>query len=164
MGITTILTMTTLLIGIGQQQLPVVSYVKALDWYYIGCFVFVFAALCEYALVNYFDTKQRHRVALLRTKVGLVEVRNEMFNYYSNVVMISLRDYFRCCSYVLSSPSFTFPLLLFFPSSLPCSSFSSSPFPILPLIFCFSSSFASSLHLLLASSFLPCRFLISLNH
>ena len=57
MGITTILTMTTLIIGVGQQDLPVVSYVKALDWYYIGCFVFVFVGLCEYSVVNYFSTK-----------------------------------------------------------------------------------------------------------
>ena len=74
MGITTILTMTTLLIGVGQQQLPVVSYMKALDWYYIGCFVFVFAALCEYAIVNYFDQKQRQRVALLKMENTLAEV------------------------------------------------------------------------------------------
>ncbi|XP_028411264.1 glycine receptor subunit alpha-4-like isoform X2 [Dendronephthya gigantea] len=57
MGITTILTMTTLLIGVGQQGLPVVSYIKALDWYYIGCFIFVFVGLCEYSVVNYFSTK-----------------------------------------------------------------------------------------------------------
>ena len=59
MGITTILTMSTLLIGVGRQDLPVVSYVKALDWYYIGCFIFVFAALCEFSIVNYFSTKHR---------------------------------------------------------------------------------------------------------
>jgi hypothetical protein len=57
MGITTILTMTTLLIGVGQQGLPVVSYIKALDWYNIGCFTFVFVGLCEYSIVNYFSTK-----------------------------------------------------------------------------------------------------------
>ena len=59
MGITTILTMTTLLIGVGQQGLPVVSYIKALDWYYIGCFLFVFVGLCEYSVVNYFSTKHK---------------------------------------------------------------------------------------------------------
>ena len=59
MGITTILTMSTLLTGVDQQNLPVVSYVKALDWYYIGCFIFVFAALCEFSIVNYFSTKHR---------------------------------------------------------------------------------------------------------
>ena len=57
MGITTILTMTTLHIGVGQQGLPVVSYIKALDWYNIGCFIFVFVGLCEYSIVNYFSTK-----------------------------------------------------------------------------------------------------------
>lgn len=77
MGITTILTMTTLLIGVGQQELPVVSYMKALDWYYIGCFTFVFAGLCEYAVVNYFDGKYRMHLAKLRMKVTAVdEVRS----------------------------------------------------------------------------------------
>lgn len=67
MGITTILTMTTLLIGVGQQQLPVVSYVKALDCYYIGCFIFVFVGLCEYSVVNYFCTK--HKTYLMKRQL-----------------------------------------------------------------------------------------------
>ena len=52
LGITTILTMTTLLIGIGQGSLPVVSYVKAVDWYLIVCYTLVFGAFAEYVLVN----------------------------------------------------------------------------------------------------------------
>ena len=52
LGITTILTMTTLLIGIGQGSLPVVSYVKAVDWYLIVCYALVFGAFGEYILTN----------------------------------------------------------------------------------------------------------------
>lgn len=53
LGIMTILTMTTLLIGIGQGSLPVVSYVKAVDWYLIVCFALVFSAFAEFALMNH---------------------------------------------------------------------------------------------------------------
>jgi hypothetical protein len=73
MGITTILTMTTLLIGVGQQGLPVVSYIKALDWYYIGCFMFVFAALCEYSIVNYFSTKHRQKLQRMKATSPVFE-------------------------------------------------------------------------------------------
>lgn len=51
-GITTVLTMTTISNGV-RQSLPRISYVKAIDIYLVMCFVFVFAALLEYAAVNY---------------------------------------------------------------------------------------------------------------
>ena len=53
LGITTVLTMTTLLIGFGQGSLPVVSYVKAVDWYLIVCYTLVIGAFAEYVLMNY---------------------------------------------------------------------------------------------------------------
>lgn len=55
LGITTVLTMTTLLIGIGQGSLPVVAYIKALDWYLFVSYFMVFAAFAEYAVINYRD-------------------------------------------------------------------------------------------------------------
>ena len=51
-GITTVLTMTTISTGV-RSSLPRISYVKAIDIYLVMCFVFVFAALLEYAGVNY---------------------------------------------------------------------------------------------------------------
>ena len=51
-GITTVLTMTTISTGV-RSSLPRISYVKAIDIYLVVCFVFVFAALLEYAAVNY---------------------------------------------------------------------------------------------------------------
>lgn len=51
-GITTVLTMTTINTHL-RETLPKIPYVKAIDVYLMGCFVFVFLALLEYALVNY---------------------------------------------------------------------------------------------------------------
>ncbi|CAF4792057.1 unnamed protein product, partial [Rotaria magnacalcarata] len=47
-----VLTMTTISTGV-RSSLPRISYVKAIDIYLLMCFVFVFAALLEYAAVNY---------------------------------------------------------------------------------------------------------------
>ena len=44
--------MTTISTGV-RSSLPRISYVKAIDIYLVMCFVFVFAALLEYAAVNY---------------------------------------------------------------------------------------------------------------
>lgn len=52
LGITTVLAMTTLLFGI-QSSLPSVPYIKAVDLFMIVSFANVFAALVEYAIVNY---------------------------------------------------------------------------------------------------------------
>uniref|UniRef100_A0A8R1U1I6 Gamma-aminobutyric acid receptor subunit beta n=1 Tax=Onchocerca volvulus TaxID=6282 RepID=A0A8R1U1I6_ONCVO len=52
LGITTVLTMTTISTGV-RQSLPRISYVKSIDVYLVACFMFVFAALLEYAAVNY---------------------------------------------------------------------------------------------------------------
>ncbi|KJH43546.1 Cation transporter family protein [Dictyocaulus viviparus] len=69
LGITTVLTMTTISTGV-RQSLPRISYVKSIDVYLVGfnkflmivmCFVFVFAALLEYAAVNYSYWGRRSR-------------------------------------------------------------------------------------------------------
>ncbi len=44
--------MTTISTGV-RASLPRISYIKAIDIYLVMCFVFVFAALLEYAAVNY---------------------------------------------------------------------------------------------------------------
>ncbi|XP_043928096.1 gamma-aminobutyric acid receptor subunit gamma-3-like [Protopterus annectens] len=54
LGITTVLTMTTLS-TIARKSLPRVSYVTAMDLFVTVCFLFVFAALIEYAALNYYS-------------------------------------------------------------------------------------------------------------
>lgn len=68
LGITTVLTMTTLLIGIGQGSLPVVSYVKAVDWYLIVCYTLVIGAFAEYVLVNYIEIMSHYKTERCRRK------------------------------------------------------------------------------------------------
>ncbi|XP_071951836.1 gamma-aminobutyric acid receptor subunit beta-like [Antedon mediterranea] len=52
LGITTVLTLTTLMASVN-SSLPKLSYVKAIDYYLVMCYLFVFAALIEFALVSY---------------------------------------------------------------------------------------------------------------
>ncbi|XP_019729409.1 gamma-aminobutyric acid receptor subunit gamma-3-like isoform X1 [Hippocampus comes] len=52
LGITTVLTMTTLS-TVARNSLPRVSYVTAMDLFVTVCFLFVFAAMIEYAMLNY---------------------------------------------------------------------------------------------------------------
>ncbi|KAK5978986.1 Gamma-aminobutyric acid receptor subunit rho-2, partial [Trichostrongylus colubriformis] len=52
LGIMTVLSMSTLGFGL-RTDLPKVSHSTALDIYILSCFGFVFAAMVEYAVINY---------------------------------------------------------------------------------------------------------------
>lgn len=52
MGITSVLTVSTVIQGL-KSQLPKVSYLTALDVYLWVCFLFVGSTLVEYAYINY---------------------------------------------------------------------------------------------------------------
>ncbi|GBP17010.1 Gamma-aminobutyric acid receptor subunit beta-like [Eumeta japonica] len=71
LGITTVLTMTTISTGV-RSSLPRISYVKAIDIYLVMCFVFVFAALLEYAAVNYtyWGARARKRAKMKNTQLS----------------------------------------------------------------------------------------------
>ncbi|XP_077982653.1 glycine receptor subunit alphaZ1-like [Glandiceps talaboti] len=60
LGITTVLTVTAQGTGV-RGGLPRVAYVKAIDVWMTTCLGFVFAALIEYALVNYLLTEKKRR-------------------------------------------------------------------------------------------------------
>lgn len=77
-GITTVLTMTTLS-SVARTSLPRVSYVTAMDLFVTVCFLFVFAALMEYATLNYYSYSIRRpsymepqRLVSLASKVKLL--------------------------------------------------------------------------------------------
>lgn len=82
LGITTVLTMTTISTGV-RSSLPRISYVKAIDIYLVMCFVFVFAALLEYAAVNYRYWSERAKKR---------KILNEL-NRYNFVIYLSIYLY-----------------------------------------------------------------------
>ncbi|GIY36772.1 gamma-aminobutyric acid receptor subunit beta [Caerostris extrusa] len=61
-GVTTVLTMTTLMSSTN-SALPKISYVKSIDVYLGTCFVMVFASLLEYATVGYLGKRISMRKA-----------------------------------------------------------------------------------------------------
>ncbi|KAK6480353.1 glycine receptor subunit alpha-4 isoform X1 [Huso huso] len=73
LGITTVLTMTTQSSG-SRASLPKVSYVKAIDIWMAVCLLFVFAALLEYAAVN-FVSRQHKEFMRLRKKQRRQKIR-----------------------------------------------------------------------------------------
>uniref|UniRef100_A0A3P9BJD9 Glycine receptor, alpha 4b n=1 Tax=Maylandia zebra TaxID=106582 RepID=A0A3P9BJD9_9CICH len=87
LGITTVLTMTTQSSG-SRASLPKVSYVKAIDIWMAVCLLFVFAALLEYAAVNFVSRqhkeffrmkkKLKEQQQQQRTSIGLALSSQEM--------------------------------------------------------------------------------------
>ena len=69
LGITTVLTMTTLM-GNAGSSLPKLSYVKSIDIYLGMCYFYVFGALLQFSIVCYFD-KPRFKEA--RTRRALIK-------------------------------------------------------------------------------------------
>ena len=63
LGVTTVLTMTTLMSSTN-AALPKISYIKSIDVYLGTCFVMVFASLLEYATVGYMGK----RIAMRKTR------------------------------------------------------------------------------------------------
>lgn len=73
-GITTVLTMSTIITGVS-ASMPQVSYVKAVDIYLWASFLFVFLSVIEYAAVNYFTTVEEMK-KLKNAKVFFKSVLN----------------------------------------------------------------------------------------
>ncbi|XP_042239119.1 glycine receptor subunit alpha-2-like [Homarus americanus] len=72
LGVTTLLTLTTLASGI-RAQLPPVSYVKAIDVWIGMCMIMVFGALLEFTFVNWLANKKvvSHRQTMFKIPKAL---------------------------------------------------------------------------------------------
>ncbi|XP_063070546.1 glycine receptor subunit alpha-2 [Engraulis encrasicolus] len=80
LGITTVLTMTTQSSG-SRASLPKVSYVKAIDIWMAVCLLFVFAALLEYAGVNFVSRQQKEFLRMKRRQRRNKEDPEGRFNF-----------------------------------------------------------------------------------
>ncbi|XP_044524579.1 gamma-aminobutyric acid receptor subunit delta [Gracilinanus agilis] len=84
LGITTVLTMTTLMVS-ARSSLPRASAIKALDVYFWICYVFVFAALVEYAFAHFNADYMKKQKAKLKVTKQSSEV-----NVKNAIVLFSL--------------------------------------------------------------------------
>ncbi|XP_069810201.1 gamma-aminobutyric acid receptor subunit beta-2 isoform X1 [Dendropsophus ebraccatus] len=97
LGITTVLTMTTINTHL-RETLPKIPYVKAIDMYLMGCFVFVFMALLEYALVNYIffgrgpqrQKKAAERAASANNEQMRLEINKVQMDPHENILLSTL--------------------------------------------------------------------------
>lgn len=78
LGITTVLTMITIS-NSARAPLPKVSYTKAIDWFLLMCLVYVFGALMEYAIVNFYSCKVQYKKQK-ETRKAEQEVSGSVFN------------------------------------------------------------------------------------
>ncbi|XP_070615227.1 gamma-aminobutyric acid receptor subunit delta isoform X1 [Erythrolamprus reginae] len=89
-GITTVLTMTTLMVS-ARSSLPRASAIKALDVYFWICYVFVFAALVEYAFAHFnadYMKKQKDKLKTNR-QAEEVSVKNAIVMYSLSIAGIN---------------------------------------------------------------------------
>ncbi|XP_041131228.1 gamma-aminobutyric acid receptor subunit beta-1-like [Polyodon spathula] len=97
LGITTVLTMTTINTHL-RETLPKIPYVKAIDIYLMGCFVFVFLALLEYAFVNYIffgrgpqlQKKAAEKVAKANHEKSKLEPNKVQVDAHGNILLTNL--------------------------------------------------------------------------
>ncbi|XP_063865425.1 gamma-aminobutyric acid receptor subunit alpha-4-like isoform X2 [Scylla paramamosain] len=71
LGITTILTLTKMGF-VDRTSLPKLAYPVSMDYFVILCFTYAFAALLEFAMINYLERRAtRHQRQMVRAKKGL---------------------------------------------------------------------------------------------
>uniref|UniRef100_A0A8V0Z5V0 Gamma-aminobutyric acid receptor subunit delta n=2 Tax=Gallus gallus TaxID=9031 RepID=A0A8V0Z5V0_CHICK len=90
LGITTVLTMTTLMVS-ARSSLPRASAIKALDVYFWICYVFVFAALVEYAFAHFnadYMKKQKNKIKAKRQS-GEINVKNAIVLFSLSIAGVS---------------------------------------------------------------------------
>ena len=80
LGATTVLSVVT--IGFGGKGKPQVGYSTALDMFIILCFITVFAALVEFAILNFIDTIMRRIKKQDREKQKVAFLLNQAQNHF----------------------------------------------------------------------------------
>ncbi|MEQ2248517.1 Gamma-aminobutyric acid receptor subunit gamma-2 [Ilyodon furcidens] len=98
LGITTVLTMTTLS-TIARKSLPKVSYVTAMDLFVSVCFIFVFAALIEYGTLHYFVSNRKPSAKKDKKK------KNPLLRLFSSKVYCPCLTACVCCISTLWAPN-----------------------------------------------------------
>ncbi|NXU45056.1 GBRG3 protein, partial [Drymodes brunneopygia] len=104
LGITTVLTMTTLS-TIARKSLPRVSYVTAMDLFVTVCFLFVFAALMEYATLNYYSSCRKPNCTKKKKSV-----RWEHLNFFSHAAQRADNhsgNLSNCCGFFFSPQNYS---------------------------------------------------------
>ncbi|XP_076323283.1 glycine receptor subunit alpha-2-like [Tachypleus tridentatus] len=79
LGVTTLLTLTTVASGV-RTQLPPVSYIKAIDIWIGSCSVMVFGALLEFTLVNYLSRSEKTSEILKKPMSTFKHPRTSVIN------------------------------------------------------------------------------------
>lgn len=87
--------MTTISTGV-RSSLPRISYVKAIDIYLVMSFVFVFAALLEYAAVNYTYWGKRAKKKIKKNKMNEKKISSNTSGFTE---LLSLRFHILCVSF-----------------------------------------------------------------
>lgn len=98
-GITTVLTMTTLMVS-ARSSLPRASAIKALDVYFWICYVFVFAALIEYAFAHYnADYRLKEKAKVKAKKLSSEVWKKTNYNNQANakITCTLLAEHICCC-------------------------------------------------------------------
>ena len=90
LGLLTVLTMTTQASGVN-QQLPRVSYVKAIDVWMSTCLIFVFGALVEYSIVNVLARKDKS-LHLITSKAPGKKRRDSKGEVYAVSMEVGLKQ------------------------------------------------------------------------
>ena len=88
-GITTVLTMSTILSGVS-ASMPQVSYIKAVDVYLWVSSLFVFLSVIEYAAVNYLTTVEERKRFKKTGKVLLLSLLDPLWNVKKAILIHAL--------------------------------------------------------------------------
>ena len=89
LGITTVLSITTLFFGI-QATLPKVGYIKAIDYYLLGSFFFVFGALVEFAIICTVNRNREKKTESSSRKADSTQVSSTVHAGSFNFISVGL--------------------------------------------------------------------------